>query len=115
MAKKAYEKAKEAKASDKKNPKEADAAAQAAGKASYEAKCALCHGAAGKGDGVGGQALPQKPADFSWKERWDSTSIGEKHWVVINGITGTGMTPQGMTDDQAWEVLAYIQANFAPK
>lgn len=113
LAKAAYEKAKVN--ADKKNPKAGDAAAVAAGKATYEAKCAMCHGAGGAGDGVAGGALPQKPANFTWKERWDATSVGTKHWIVMNGIQGTAMATLGLTDDQAWEVLAYIEGTYAPK
>ncbi|MFZ5478751.1 MAG: c-type cytochrome, partial [Myxococcota bacterium] len=115
MAKAAYEKAKAAGADAKTNAKSGDAAAIAAGKAHYETRCASCHGAAGKGDGVAGAALPQKPADFTDKDRWAFTSVGVKHWVTMNGIQGTAMAPLGLTDDQAWEVLAYIESEFAKK
>ncbi len=110
FAKAAYEKAKAAGADAKPNPKAGDAAAIAAGKTHYDTKCASCHGASGMGDGMVGQALPQKPASFSWKERWDATSVGTKHWIVMNGVMGTAMAPLGLTDDQAWEVMAYIDS-----
>lgn len=115
LAKAAYEKAKTAGADSQENPKVGDAAAIAAGKAQYDTKCTTCHGATGMGDGIAGGALPQKPAQFGWKERWDGTSIGVKHWVIMNGVQGTAMAPLGLTDDQAWEVLAYIQAELGPK
>lgn len=115
LAKAAYEKAKTAGADAKTNPKVGDAAAIAAGKTHYETRCVTCHGATGKGDGMAGAQLPQKPANFGWKERWDATSIGTKHWVIMNGVMGTAMAPLGLTDDQAWEVLAYIEANQATK
>lgn len=115
LAQAAYEKAKTAGVGGQANAKAGEAAAIAAGKANYDTKCTTCHGATGQGDGIAGSALPQKPAQFQWKERWDATSIGVKHWVVMNGIQGTAMAPLGLTDDQAWEVLAYIQSDFAPK
>ena len=115
MAQAAYDKAKAAGADAKPNPKHGDAAAIAAGKAHYEGKCVVCHGATGMGDGVAGSALPQKPANFHWKERWDATTAGTKHWILLNGVQGTGMAPLGLTDDQAWEVLAYVDAEFASK
>lgn len=67
------------------------------------------------GDGIAGAALPQKPANFTWKERWDHTTSGTKHWIVMNGITGTGMSQFGLTDEEAWNTLAYIETTFAPK
>ncbi|MFN7144328.1 MAG: c-type cytochrome, partial [Myxococcota bacterium] len=115
LAKAAYDKARAAGADARTNPKKGDAAAIAAGKAQYEAKCVTCHGATGHGDGIAGQALPQKPSNFHWQERWDATSVGVKHWVLLNGIQGTAMAPLGLTEDQAWEVLAYIESEFVGK
>ena len=41
-----------------------------AGKADYDMYCASCHGATGGGDGVAGQALDPKPANFQTAEFW---------------------------------------------
>ncbi|GDX79703.1 hypothetical protein LBMAG42_15140 [Deltaproteobacteria bacterium] len=114
LASAAYEKAKAAGADATPNPKSGDAAAIAAGKAQWS-KCATCHGETGAGDGIAGGALPQKPAQFTWNERWDATTVGVKHWIILNGIQGTSMAPLGLTDDQAWEVLAFIEADFHKK
>ena len=116
LAKAAYEKAKTAGADAKTNPKSGDAAAIAAGKTKYDQLCSSCHGAAGMGDGVAGAALPQKPAAFTHKERWDATSTGVKHWIIQNGIAGTGMAGFVADEAQAWEVLAYVEtlASAAP-
>ncbi len=115
LAQAAYDAAKAAGA-DKvaKNPKAGDAAAIAGGKAQY-AKCAACHGEQGKGDGIAGAALPQKPSNFHDKSRWDYTTPGVKHWILLNGVKGTAMAPLGLTEDQAWEVLAYIESEFVGK
>ncbi len=115
LAKAAYDTAKAAGADALKNAKEGDALAIAAGKALYDTRCATCHGATGAGDGIAGSALPQKPANFHHKERWDASSIGVKHWVLMNGIKGTGMVPLGLTADQAWDVLAYVHSDFTSK
>ena len=115
LAKAAYAAAKAAGADANTNPKAGDAAAIAAGKATYEAKCVACHGASGAGDGVAGMALPQKAANFTSKDRWEATSIGVKHWISQNGVMGTGMAPLGLTPDQSWEVLSYIDATFTRK
>lgn len=114
FAVKAYEAAKAAGADAKPNPKAGDAAAVEAGKAQY-AKCTTCHGETGAGEGVAGAALPQKPAQFTWNERWDATTIGTKHWIIMNGVSGTAMAPLGLTEDQAWEVLAYIETELRKK
>lgn len=114
LAKAAYDKAIAAGSNADKNPKSGDAAAIAAGKAQW-AKCSACHGETGRGDGAAGAALPQKPANFHDKQRWDATTPGVKHWILLNGIQGTAMAPLGLTSDQAWEVLAYIEAEFVGK
>ena len=114
LAAAANDKAKAAGADALPNPKAGDADAIAAGKEKF-AMCVTCHGAAGAGDGIAGTALPQRPAQFNWPERWAATSIGTKHWVVMNGVAGTAMAPLGLSEDQAWEVLAYIDAELRTK
>ncbi len=114
LAQAAYDAAKAAGAEAKTNPKAGDAAASAAGKIQYE-KCQICHGATGAGDGIAGAALPQKPSQFTWDERWAATTPGTKHWIILNGIAGTSMAPLGLTEDQAWEVLTYIEAELRKK
>ena len=94
---------------DGKNAKDGDPAAIEAGKAIFATKCATCHGPAGHGDGPAAIALDPRPADFSDASRWAFTSEGVKHWVILNGIKGTGMAPPGLSDDDAWNVLAYLQ------
>ncbi len=116
LSKAAYDKAAAAGAdATKANPKAGNAEAIAKGKAHYSAKCVACHGAEGRGDGVAGAALPQKPSNFHWKERWEATSVGVKHWVLKNGIQGSAMAPLGLSDDEAWELLAFIEAEFVGK
>src|SRR4029077_19866649 len=48
-----------------KTPVPADDASIAAGKATYTAKCASCHGDTGKGDGDDAMMYYVKPADFT--------------------------------------------------
>ncbi|MSQ04018.1 MAG: c-type cytochrome [Myxococcales bacterium] len=114
LAQAAYDAARAAGADAKTNPKAGDAAASAAGRLQYE-KCQTCHGTTGAGDGIAAAALPQKPAQFTWDERWAATSVGTKHWAVVNGIAGTSMGPLGLSEDQAWEVLTYIEAELRKK
>jgi len=72
-----------------------------------------CHGAAGRGDGPAAPALDPAPADFTNTARWDCSTDGTKFWILQNGIKGTGMAKMGLTDEQAWDVLAYIRSSFA--
>ena len=111
---KAYAAAKAA-GSDGPNPKAGDATAIAAGKVAYAAKCVVCHGVNGAGDGVAGTALPQKPSNFHDKVRWDATSAGVKFWILKNGVQGSAMAPLGLSDDEAWQLLAYLENDFVGK
>ena len=111
LASAAYEKARAAGADAAKPAKAADEAAIAEGKKQFE-KCVTCHGATGNGDGAAAAALPQKPAAFTWNERWDATSIGVKHWIIQNGVEGTAMAKLGLSDEEAWDVLAYIDGTL---
>lgn len=65
----------------------------ARGKEVYDVNCAVCHGAQGNGDGVGGAALNPKPRNFhsptgEWKNGASANSI---YVTLVYGIPGTGM------------------------
>ena len=115
-AAKAYEAAKGAGADKATNPKVGNAEAIAKGKAHYVNKaCASCHGESGKGDGPAGQAIVPKAANLADKARWDATPVGTKHWILKNGIAGSGMVGLVQDDNEAWELLAYLEAEFVGK
>ncbi len=65
----------------------------AKGKALYDVNCAVCHGVAGHGDGVGGAALDPKPRNFSGSASdWKNGSSTKSMYVTLAyGIPGTGM------------------------
>ena len=112
----AYDAAKAAGADKTPNPKAGNAEAIAKGKALYTNKtCVMCHGAEGRGDGPAGVALNPKPANFRHKERWDASPVGTKFWILKNGIAGSTMAPLGLSDDEAWEILAFLESDFAGK
>jgi len=63
------------------------------GKGIYGTNCAVCHGVAGLGDGVGGASLNPKPRNFQtaaseWK---NGTSFKAIYVTLAEGIAGGGM------------------------
>lgn len=88
-----------------------DAADQVAGKALYDAQCAACHGAAGKGDGAAGEGLNPSPADFTdaFHARFYSDA-GRIH-IIRNGSPGTAMAAfgQSLDDKQIVDLYAYVR------
>lgn len=71
----------------------------AAGEATFETRCAVCHGA----DGSGGTG-PDLNAEVPGKS--DSDLLG----IMLEG--SGDMAPVGLTDQEAADVLAYITLNF---
>mgnify|MGYP001599182569 CR=1 FL=1 len=98
-------------AAKRKNPVAASAASIVRGNKLFQANCASCHGAGGKGDGPAGVALMPKPADL--------TAMAGRHpdgdfaWKIAHG---RGLMPAwkgALTENQIWDLVNYIQ-NLAP-
>ena len=93
----------------------------AAGKAVYEKKCALCHGAEGKGDGPGAADLEPKPRDFTkGKYKIRTTASGKPPTdsdlfrVITEGMPGTSMPSwKVLPEKDRWNLVAYVKT-FAP-
>ncbi|MCP4499885.1 MAG: c-type cytochrome [Deltaproteobacteria bacterium] len=59
----------------------------------YALRCATCHGAEGKGDGVAAAALTPKARDFTdakWQGSVDDAKITE---VILEGGAAVGLSP----------------------
>lgn len=101
-----------AKAKEMKSPLKPTPDVLAKGKAIFEGKgtCFTCHGNSGKGDGPAGAALDPSPRDFTNPAFHTIRTEGEMFWVVKNGSAGTGMisyNPAMITDEEAWQAIAY--------
>lgn len=103
------------------SPIAADGASLARGQSAYQTYCIACHGEAGMGDGVAGQALDPKPAPIAqssqmmpdaylfWRvseggahfstamPAWEVALDEQIRWDLVNYMRslGTGQTPRG--------------------
>src|SRR5215468_3649262 len=76
-----------------------------AGKATFETKCATCHGA----DGNGGEFAAGIVA------RIPNRSDEEIATTVRNGLPNRGMPPVSMTADQSKQLIAYLRTLRPPR
>jgi high-affinity iron transporter len=84
-------------------PKLADAAKL------YDAQCASCHGASGRGDGAAGKGLDPAPANFHDAERMRVRSLYGLYNTVTLGVTGTGMRAyKDLSDAERWMLTFYL-------
>ncbi|MEK6678449.1 MAG: cytochrome c [Nitrospirota bacterium] len=82
-----------------------------AGKKVYDAKCTLCHGAAGKGDGPAGASLNPKATNFTDKEKMKKPD-DELFKSISDGVKGTSMIGYAGSTSEAdrWNLVAYIRS-----
>jgi mono/diheme cytochrome c family protein len=102
--------------------RQASQAALDEGKQLYEVNCAACHGVSGAGDGQFAdemKALAEKnqaehglqaPTDFTNPEHLLEAKPAILQGKLLRGGMGTGMPMWGgiFTDEQTWEVVAYL-------
>lgn len=82
-----------------------------AGKKFYDAKCALCHGAAGKGDGPAGTSTNPKATNFTDKAKM-TKSDDELFKIISDGSKGTAMMGYAgsISEQDRWNLIAYIRS-----
>ena len=82
----------------------------ATGESLYEAKCQICHGANGRGDGPAASALKPKPRDFTNPEFWQNNADDKIKRTVT---TGKGMMPAfSFDDDEIKAITDYMHHTF---
>jgi mono/diheme cytochrome c family protein len=103
-----------------KNPIAADAKSIDAGKATFTKSCAVCHGAAGKGDGAIVKSLkPEatKPSDFT-DAKWDHGSTDGEIFTNIRDGIGPKFEMKGqkgkLMDNDMWNLVNYLKS-LGPK
>jgi putative heme-binding domain-containing protein len=92
--------------SDSKNPAIGNPEAIAAGTKLFLASCAGCHGP----DGGGGARGPNLVRRSLWHPLGDDAIFQ----VIRKGVPGTDMPPTKLTDEQTWNLVAFIHALTGP-
>ena len=84
----------------------------------YVPYCAGCHGAEGRGDGDAGLDLVPSPALLSRLMDVQGTVDEYLMWTISEGGKpfGTAMPAfkNRLTEDQIWQIVAYMRAGFPP-
>lgn len=90
------------------NPLKNDASAVANGKRTYRMLCVICHGAKGKGDGMGGAGLTPKPTDFTSTDVQAQTD-GALFWKLTEGRPPMASYKTALPEKKRWELINYIR------
>ncbi|HEY3232353.1 MAG TPA: c-type cytochrome, partial [Roseiflexaceae bacterium] len=93
------------------NPLTADVRTIQAGQQLYQANCAACHGAAGRGDGPLAAGLSPRPADFTQHMIPGKHTDGQVYLWIKDGFPGTAMPSWGqrLTEPQIWQLVTYLR------
>ncbi|MGH7303953.1 MAG: c-type cytochrome, partial [Candidatus Rokuibacteriota bacterium] len=75
----------------------------------YVTHCAVCHGAAGRGDGPAAQGLDPPPSNFTNRARMDQRSVYGLYSTITLGVDGTRMTSfRALPDAQRWALALWV-------
>jgi mono/diheme cytochrome c family protein len=100
-----------------KNPVAATADSLAAGRKLYDRHCSECHGDTGKGDGMAGEGLDQKPSNFT-DAKWEHGSTDGEMFVVVRDGAGPKSEMKSfskkLSEKQMWDVVNYVRT-LGPK
>jgi mono/diheme cytochrome c family protein len=99
-------------ANDEKNPFAGDAKAVAAGKELFLKNCKRCHGPGGLGDGPDADPDTAQDMDLTVAKRASRNPDGVVFYKVWNGRKKPKMPAfknEGLTQDQAWQIVSFVQ------
>lgn len=100
-------------------PGSADDEVLARGRAVYRERCAICHGAEGRGDGEGAYLLLRPPRDFHaarfrFVSTWEGVPTDEDlYGVITRGLPGSQMPSFGRLPDADRRALVATVKSFA--
>lgn len=90
------------------NPLKGDANAAASGKKTYKMLCVVCHGAKGKGDGIGSAGLQPKPTDLT-STKVQAQTDGAIFWKIEEGRSPMPSYKTTLPEKKRWEIINYIR------
>lgn len=90
------------------NPLKGNALATTEGKKTFQKLCVVCHGEQGKGDGIGGVALPRKPGNFTLAKTQSQTD-GALFWKLSEGRAPMASYKGALTVTQRWQLVNYLR------
>ena len=92
------------------NPTPDNPASVAAGRALYQANCAVCHGPQGLGDGPAAFTLVPRP--FNLQVHVPQHAPGELFYWISEGVVSTPMPAwkEKLNDTERWEIIRFLQA-----
>ncbi|WP_240636196.1 FTR1 family protein [Caldimonas tepidiphila] len=77
----------------------------------FEAHCAACHGAQGRGDGPLAQGMDPAPSDFHDTARMEQRSLYGLYNTITLGVNGTPMRSFGeLAEDDRWALAFFAGA-----
>ena len=84
----------------------------AVGRRVYEASCASCHGALGRGDGPAAAGMEPAPPAIGTATAMHDVSPALAYRIISVGIKGTPMAgwAERLTVEERWDVVAYLTA-----
>ena len=75
----------------------------------FAARCALCHGADGRGDGIGSKALNPKPRNFHDQAYMSTRTDAQLLEVIHNGKGAMPKWGAILSEPEMTAVLAYVR------
>ena len=97
------------------NPVPLSGDALAAGEKAYGARCASCHGDAGKGDGKATRFIRPAPADISTEEARDRMTDGEIFYKITEGKKPMPGMARTLSEEERWQVVHYLRTLQPPR
>ena len=81
-----------------------------AGRALFQANCAVCHGQRALGDGPAAFTLNPRP--FNLQLHVPQHATGEVFYWISEGVQGTAMPAwkDKLSDEQRWQIIRYLDA-----